>query len=80
MFQLLLLSLAAAAVYLLLAGIILSIFALCSWGRGGFGALVPEEIMRTTIPAVTLIAIGVQAIFSGFVMSIIKVKEKKNQA
>ena len=66
--------------FLVLFGVILSIFALCSWGRGGFGTLVPEEIMRTTIPAVTLIAIGVQSVFSGFVMSIIKVKEKKNKA
>lgn len=66
--------------FLVLFGVILSILALCSWGRGGFGTLVPEEIMRTTIPAVTLIAIGVQSVFSGFVMSIIKVKEKKNKA
>ena len=57
-------------------GVALSIYALNFWKGAGFSELIPEHIMRTTIPAVTLIAIGIQSIFSGFVMGIIKVKSK----
>ena len=59
-----------------LIGIILSVIALTSWGDTGFGQLNPETIMRLTIPAVTLIAIGVQSIFTGFIIGIMKVKSK----
>jgi len=59
-----------------LIGIILSVIALTSWEDTGFGQLNPETIMRLTIPAVTLIAIGVQSIFTGFIIGIMKVKSK----
>lgn len=55
-------------------GIILSISALGIWRATGYGDLNPEMIMRRTIPAAALIALGVQSVFAGFVMSIIKVK------
>lgn len=61
---------------LLTIGIILSIFAVSVWSIVGFGFLVPEQIMRITIPAATLIAIGTQSIFTGFIMSIVKVRVK----
>lgn len=57
-----------------LVGIILSIVAVFYWKATGFSELVPESIMRTTIPAVAMVAIGVQSMFAGFVMSIMKVK------
>lgn len=60
----------------ILIGVILSVIALTSWGDTGFGQLNPETIMRLTIPAVTLIAIGVQSIFTGFIIGIMKVKSK----
>ena len=59
-----------------IAGITLSIVALESWRNECFGPLVPEKIMRITIPAVTLIAVGIQGIFTGFIMGILKVRDK----
>ena len=62
---------------LIVVGMVLSIIAVLKWKVTGFGGLIPEEIMRTTISAVTMIAIGIQSLFAGFVMSIVKVKNVK---
>ena len=64
---------------LMIVGIILSILAVSIWGSGGFGPLVPEKMMRITIPAVAMIAVGVQSMFIGFIMSIVKVKDKSGK-
>jgi hypothetical protein len=36
------------------------------WGRSGFGPLDPVETMRSAIPAVTLMATGMQAAIGSF--------------
>ncbi len=61
-------------VLLVVLGIGLSIYAMSIWSSLGFGQLDPERIMRVTIPAVVLIAIGIQSMFSGFIIGILKVK------
>ena len=58
-------------------GILLSVSSVTIWKETSYGELDPERIMRTTIPAVVMIAIGIQSLFSGFVMSIIKVKSRR---
>ena len=63
---------------LLLAGIVLSLFALFSWKRTSFGDLEPERIMRIVIPAVTMLELGVQNICIGFVIGIIKIRSVKS--
>lgn len=60
----------------MLAGIVLSISAFTVWRGTGFGALIPERTMRMTIPAAMMVAIGIQSLLAGFVMSIMKVKSK----
>lgn len=55
-------------------GIILSVLAVWLWRKEGFGSLIPEKMMRITIPAVTMIAVGIQSTFTGFIISIVKVK------
>jgi glycosyltransferase involved in cell wall biosynthesis len=45
---------------LFLAGITWSAQITFAWGRGGFGPLDPVETMREAIPAVTLMAVGMQ--------------------
>lgn len=55
-------------------GLLISIVAVCIWGKDGFGLLVPEVFMRVTIPAVTLIQIGIQMIFSSFFIGILNIK------
>ena len=50
-----------AGLCLFLLGLAWSVLLVSDWGFGGFGALQPEEGMRSAIPAVTLMVLGVQA-------------------
>ena len=64
---------------ILLAGIILLVHALWIWRRTGYGNLSPEDNLRRLIPAVTLVVIGVQTIFSSFFMSALGLKTKSRK-
>jgi hypothetical protein len=59
-----------------LVGIAMTVLAFVLWGREAFGALDPEKFMRLTIPAMTLILVGVQLVFSGFFIDILKIRIK----
>jgi len=59
-------------ILLTLIGIALSIAALLLWKSTGYSELEPEVAMRVAIPAVSMLEIGIQSIFSGFMMGIIK--------
>jgi glycosyltransferase involved in cell wall biosynthesis len=61
---------------LLLAGIIISIYALSSWGAQSFGPLNPSVTLRMVIPAVTLICLGLQLILTSFFLSILGLKRR----
>lgn len=63
---------AAAAVI----GTALSVAALLYWKSTGFSDLVPETVMRLAIPACALLEIGLESLFSGFVMGIMKIRMK----
>jgi glycosyltransferase involved in cell wall biosynthesis len=54
-----------------LVGLVTMGVAVWSWERAGFGALDPRVTMREAIPAVVLIALGVQTIFASFFLSIL---------
>jgi glycosyltransferase involved in cell wall biosynthesis len=58
----------------LLAGVILLGWALWIWKLAHYGDLQPVENLRRLIPAVTLIVLGVQSIFSSFFMSALGLK------
>jgi len=60
-----------AGVLLLVAGIGLSVYALSFWSSRSFGPLDPSQTLRLVIPAVTLIAIGLQTVLSSFFLSIL---------
>jgi glycosyltransferase involved in cell wall biosynthesis len=60
-----------AGALLLAAGIGLSIYALSFWGAHSFGSLDPSQTLRLVIPAVTLIALGLQTVLSSFFLSIL---------
>jgi hypothetical protein len=70
-------SCALLGVVLALIGIIVTIIAFVLWGRQAFGELDPERFMRITIPAMTLILVGVQLVFSGFFIDILRIKIKE---
>lgn len=58
----------------LLGGALLLARALWIWRVAHYGDLQPAENLRRLIPAVTLIVLGVQAIFSSFFMSVLGLK------
>jgi len=56
-----------------LLGVILYIFILTKWIESGFGSL--NEV-KNSIVALTLVVLGIQTIFSSFMLSILGIKEK----
>jgi hypothetical protein len=60
-------------IFATIVGIGLSIWAVIIWRGTGFADLIPEITMRIAIPAVSLLMAGVHAIFSGFIMGILKI-------
>lgn len=60
----------------LLVGLAGLIYAIVFWGERTFGQLAPGDIMRITIPAMTLAVIGVQTIFASFFLAVLSLKTK----
>ncbi|MBF0458262.1 MAG: glycosyltransferase [Nitrospirae bacterium] len=65
---------------LIIIGLAMSVYALSLWEKTAFGALNPAAMMRITIPAVTILTLGVQVIISSFYLSILGLKSDKNKA
>jgi glycosyltransferase involved in cell wall biosynthesis len=61
---------------LLLIGIVLSLYALSSWRGRSFGPLNPTEMLRIVVPAVTLLSLGFQVLFSSFFLSVLGLKRQ----
>lgn len=55
-------------------GILLSAGALLYWRSTGYSELIPEIVMRITIPAASLVEIGLQSVFLGFMIGILKIQ------
>jgi glycosyltransferase involved in cell wall biosynthesis len=64
----------ALGVCLIGAGIAGAIYAVLQWGHSSFGALVPSNIMRITIPSVTTLALGTQIVFGAFLLGFIEIE------
>jgi glycosyltransferase involved in cell wall biosynthesis len=63
-----------AGTILLVVGLAASVYAFDIWGQNDFGSLNPTETMPIVIPGVTCLALGIQAIFSSFFLSILGLK------
>ncbi len=50
-----------------------ALYAILQWGHASFGSLVPSDMMRITIPSVTLLAIGTQIVFVAFLLGFIEI-------
>ncbi len=61
---------------MILAGLAASVASIVIWGRTAFGNLNPDEMMRITIPAITSCVIGIELVFGGFFLEILKIKHK----
>lgn len=63
---------------LFFVGFLLTIIALVGWNKNGYGELNPQQMMRLTIPAVTSMVVGIQALFGSFFIGILKIKRKNS--
>jgi len=55
-------------------GVAGALYAVFQWGHSSFGALVPSNIMRITIPSVTTLALGTQIVFGAFLLGFIEIE------
>ena len=62
-----------AGVILVIGGAAGALYAIFKWSHISFGALVPSDMMRITIPSVTTLAIGAQIVFGGFMLGFIEI-------
>lgn len=67
----------AIGVFFVTVGIALLVIGGFYWARHGFGRLPYEISLRIVIPAVTLLSLGVQALFSSFFLSFLGLKRKR---
>jgi glycosyltransferase involved in cell wall biosynthesis len=58
---------------MVVAGITGAGYAILQWGHSSFGPLVPTDMMRITIPSVTVLAIGVQMVFGGLMLGFLEI-------
>ena len=63
-----------AGTVLLAIGMAASVYAFGIWGQHDYGSLNPTETMPIVIPGVSCLALGIQAIFSSFFLSILGLK------
>lgn len=61
---------------LFVLGIIGSIVAVVLWSKTGFGELIPENMLRLTIPTLILMVNGIQLMFSSFFLGILDIEVK----
>ena len=64
----------ALGICLVIVGLGGAVYAIFQWGHTSFGALVPSDMMRITIPAVTTLAIGTQVLFGAFLLGFIEIE------
>jgi len=65
---------AVAGLLLTVAGVIMTVAAFVIWKNTSFGNLNPQEMMRMTIPALTLMVVGIETIFASFFIGILNIK------
>jgi hypothetical protein len=61
---------------LTLLGVAGSVYAVWGWGQADFGPLRPAETLRTIIPALLALVLGIQTIFSSFFLSVLGLKRR----
>jgi glycosyltransferase involved in cell wall biosynthesis len=59
-------------IVLILAGLIGGAIGIGEWSNDNFGALMPREILRVTIPSVLSIGIGFHLVFSSFFLALLQ--------
>ena len=62
---------------LLLAGLVLGIYAVSDWNAVGFGPLSPERVMRLVIPSTTAILLGMHTVYGVFFITILGIRSSR---
>jgi glycosyltransferase involved in cell wall biosynthesis len=60
----------------LLAGFLGAVWAVVGWSRAGFGALDPQTMLRTALPAAGALCLGGQIILTSFLLSFLGLKRR----
>ena len=68
---------AILGIVLTILGMLLVGLSVLLWKRESFGVLDPERFMRLTIPAMGCIVVGVQIMFAGFFIDILRIEKRK---
>lgn len=50
------------------------IYSFLAWGMHSFGPMVPSDMLRISIPSLTLLALGMQVVFANFFLSLLRIK------
>jgi len=61
---------------MVVAGFLISLWALSFWRTQSFGPLVPSQTLRLVIPAALLIQLGIQTILSSFFLSVLGLRRR----
>jgi len=69
-----------AGLVLFVAGLALMVTAVIRWGRADWGPLQYRYTMRLVIPAVTLMSLGVQSLFSSFFLAFLMLPRRSSGA
>jgi len=59
-----------------LLGIALGLHDVWLWSRTGFGALVPSQALRVTLPSAITVILGVEIVFTSFFLSLLGLKRR----
>ena len=62
--------------FLVVGGLIASIYAVSMWYQTGFGQLHPTSALRITLPSVTALMLGVEVIFTSFFLSLLGLRRQ----
>lgn len=65
----------AVGLGLFTGGLLLSAHAIGAWAQHGYGALDPREVMRITIPSVSLILIGMEVVLASFFLGVLSLEQ-----
>jgi hypothetical protein len=65
-----------AGTILVVAGLAGSIYALVFWESQAFGPLDPSRVLRTILPAMTMLTLGSEVIFSSFFLSVLGLRRR----
>lgn len=63
-----------AGVVLIIFGFVLSAAGLIIWAEKGFGSLMPASMLRILLPAVLAMAIGLQILFTSFLLGVFRIR------